>query len=458
MSALVHGLAKFKPIIEASPVVMSLVDSQVAYFVFHGNLLDTNLKSKRVGTLLHLQYPNLLVCPIAGRANISDQLSRLFTLPKIIKETISLKKLILPDRIPEIENKAYTLKEARQEITGLGNLHQELKVETKAAAAEQILDSTMNTRKHSNLTSNDKDLLENLQLIQILAERLTKERIIHEQEKLFKSADCDFDLKSPKCPLEIKDMLAKVKDKDLIFIPPDLEGVAISHSHLICGHVGWVRLYSFLRDRYFMPQMKEKSKMISTTCQACCVSNPGCTRKSPSGTVLASYPMEIVTADLLEVESNINKTNHKILVICDYFTKAIFTYDMTSFTAKAFLQKFKDFLSTTGLITKLLIVDNASLFSQKDVLKFLHMIGIVKVQGNANHSQARGLVESSIRILQTLIRKLLSLSDRFNYEELLFLMPILLNRAKNPITGLTPYELLYCRNITDLGSLGRKLN
>lgn len=131
---------------------------------------------------------------------------------------------------------------------------------------------------------------------------------------------------------------------------------------------------------------------------------------------------------------------------------------MTSFTAKAFLQKFKDFLSTTGLITKLLIVDNASLFSQKDVLKFLHMIGIVKVQGNANHSQARGLVESSIRILQTLIRKLLSLSDRFNYEELLFLMPILLNRAKNPITGLTPYELLYCRNITDLGSLGRKLN
>ena len=34
----------------------------------------------------------------------------------------------------------------------------------------------------------------------------------------------------------------------------------------------------------------------------------------------------------------------------------------------------------------------------------------------------------------------------------------LLNRAKNPITQLSPYQMLYCRDITDLGTLGRKLD
>lgn len=169
--------------------------------------------------------------------------------------------------------------------------------------------------------------------------------------------------------------------------------------------------------------------------------NPNTSKPSPFHGVTASHSMEIVTCDLLEVESYVGKKNHKILVIVDYFTKIIFAYDLLSFTGEAFLNKFKEFLSTTGLITKLLIVDNATLFSNTEVVTFLHLVGIKKVRGNANHSRARGLVESSIRILQTLLRKLLSLSDKYNYEELLFLAPVLLHRTKNSITGLSPYEI-----------------
>ena len=176
--------------------------------------------------------------------------------------------------------------------------------------------------------------------------------------------------------------------------------------------------------------MKTKAQMISTTCQACLLSNPGTRRKSPYGGVTSSYPMEIVTADLLEVEASVGNKNHKILVLVDYFSKMIFAYDLVSFTGKAFLARFKDFLSATGMITKLLIVDNATIFSNVEVLKFLHLVGIVKVRGNANHSRARGLVESSIRILQTLLRKLLLLSDRYNYC-LLYTSPSPRDRQKS---------------------------
>ena len=142
------------------------------------------------------------------------------------------------------------------------------------------------------------------------------------------------------------------------------------------------------------------------------------------------------------------------MVICDYFTKAIFAYDLSQFTGTAFLTRFREFLSTTGMVTRLLVVDNATIFSNLEVLTFLQTVGIKKIRGNANHSQSRGLVESSIRILQTLIRKLLAVSERYDYEHLLFFAPVLLNRAKNPITKISPYELLYSRDLSALGNLG----
>ena len=167
--------------------------------------------------------------------------------------------------------------------------------------------------------------------------------------------------------------------------------------------------------------MKDKCRNLASLCQVCYVLNPSTHRKSPLHSIVASYPNEIVTADLLEVESVVGKKSHKILVICHYFTKAINAFDMTSFTSSSFISRFKDFLQFTGHVTKLLVVDNATFFGNKEVLTFLHTIGITKVRGNATHSESRGLVESSIRILQTLIWKLLALSPKYDFESILFL-------------------------------------
>ena len=204
----------------------------------------------------------------------------------------------------------------------------------------------------------------------------------------------------------------------------------LSHAHLLCGHIGWNKLYNYVRSRYdFIEKMKEKCSNLASLCHVCYVSNPSTHRKSPLHSIVASYPNEIVTADLLEVESVVGKKSHKILVICDYFSKAINAFDMTSFTSSSFISRFKDFLQFTGHVTKLLVVDNATFFGNKEVLTFLHTIGITKVRGNANHSESRGLVESSIRILQTLTRKLLALSPKYDFESILFLAPVLLNRV-----------------------------
>ena len=101
--------------------------------------------------------------------------------------------------------------------------------------------------------------------------------------------------------------------------------------------------------------------------------------------VLSAYPFEIITADLLEVENLVGRNTKKILVIADYHSKAIFAFPLASTTGTAFIAKLKDFLMMTGMVSRFLIVDNASIFSNKEVLAFLHMSGIRKIEGNSNH-------------------------------------------------------------------------
>ena len=448
--ALVNGLHKFKPLIEVSPAVLCLVDSQVVYFLSHNNLLATNLKAKRLGTLLHLEYPNILVAPVKGKDNVSDKLSRLFSLPKVVEDSLALRHLRISGELPEIEGQAFSLEEARKVVSKLQDKHW---IEKKCKALS--LEETWPSKIGDSLSYKDRVLLDNIRPLKVLGDRLSRINIIEAQE-----SDLRLDgLLADKPNLYKKDELGIVRtiDGGKLVVPADLEGVVLSHSHLVCGHTGWNRLYGYVNKRYYFPGSKEKTRNLASTCQVCAVSNPDSVRKRIMQGILASYPLEIVSCDLLEVEALQGKRQHKILVVVDYFSKAIFAYDLLSFTGKAFINKFKEFLSNTGMITKVLIVDNATIFSSQEVLVFLELVGVKKVRGNANHSRARGMVEGSIKIIQTLLRKLLALSDRYNYEDLLFLAPVLLNRAENPVTRMSPYEILYGRDLSSLGITGNHL-
>ena len=111
------GLGKFKQLLEIAPAVLAIVDSTVVYFLSHKNLLETNLKAKRLGTLVHLEYPNLMIMAVKGTVNISDKLSRLFSLPKTLAETISLSHLKIYPYLPEIQKKAFSITEAKDYVT-----------------------------------------------------------------------------------------------------------------------------------------------------------------------------------------------------------------------------------------------------------------------------------------------------------------------------------------------------
>ena len=425
--ALISGLGKFKQLLEIAPAVIAIVDSMFVYFLSHKNMLETNLKPRRLGTLLHLEYPNLMIMAVKGTANISDKLSRLFSLPKTLAETISLSHLKISPDLPEIQNKAFSIMEAREYVTQIGIRHSVQKPDNnnKLIASEKNSSDThkklatlslvqsplcyadKSPPDHTedmplsdnnleswicavsikeiegevdaglmNLTRSERLVLENINLIRTLGGRISKPNIMIAQASMPK-----FDKLLNNTPIKVDGREYKLKEGLIensqngnILIPPKLEGTVLSQAHVVCGHMGWHKLFSYVRSRYdFVDKMKEKCRNLATLCHVCYVSNPSTHRKSQLHSIVASYPNEIVTADLLEVESVVGKRSHKILVICDYFTKAINAFDMTSFTSSSFISRFKDFLQFTGHVTKLLIVDNATFLSESSWRLVLNM-------------------------------------------------------------------------------------
>ena len=52
--------------------------------------------------------------------------------------------------------------------------------------------------------------------------------------------------------------LIKTKSDSKIFVPASLEGTVLVYCHFITGHTGWVQLYSYVRQKFFFPDLKEK--------------------------------------------------------------------------------------------------------------------------------------------------------------------------------------------------------
>ena len=166
-----------------------------------------------------------------------------------------------------------------------------------------------------NLTRSERLVLENVSPIHSLASRISKPNIMIAQAGLpeFDKLLRNTSIKIGGRQYRVKEGLIENSQTGNILIPPKLEGTVLSHAHLVCGHIGWHKLCNYIRYKYnFVEKIKEKCRNLATLCRVCYVSNPSTNRKSPLHSIVASYPNEIVTANLLEVESVVGKSSHKI--------------------------------------------------------------------------------------------------------------------------------------------------
>ena len=476
--ALINSLYKFKSLLEIAPVVVSFCDSSVVYLLCQRAITESCLKIRRTAAMLKLEYPNLIVTGLPGKDNVSDYLSRIMTLPSVVLNSIQSKQIVIGN-CSELDYRPLSIPEAEMFVENMPQKHvflEKVGSSKKEAAEVDENNKSMSThpsillavddrldvqpaKEEDQLGLAEKTLLDTIKPVRILGSRLELSEVItaqqnwlcskegqNEPDKIFQDKNFCLD---PHTNL--------YRYKGTVFLPPLLEGTALSYYHLISGHIGQKKLYKLLRSRFFFENMEEKCAVFCTACHACAIVNPDRRGKFESGSVpIPNSSWETISMDFLEVAKN-SVGIKAILVITDHFSKAIYTFMMKSMAAAPVIERVRDFLMFTGCATRYVLTDNGSPFSGSEFNKFLYVMGIYKIKSTPYLSRARGQVESCNRIITVLLKKLLLLSPRYNYKDILFLAPVLYNSGVNLQTKMIPYEIIFGRVPLHSGPLSGKV-
>jgi transposase InsO family protein len=464
--ALVSSLHKFKELVELAPIVVSYLDSSVVYLISKRAITDTCLKIKRTAVMLQLEYPNLVVVGIPGEKNISDYLSRIMSLPSVVKKTVQAKSIEIEDCTADLGFRAMTLPEAEKFVAAMPTKHSVITAKTKDQSSIQkegcvalaVDDLEQSQLKNSRLSREEKNLLDTLEPLRFLSERLSLNNLRKAQQNLpiFETLKLKPGQEGEQ-KIYYDPNLEVLKMEKRLYVPPELEGTLLSYFHLLHGHIGQNKLVIAVSQNYFIPELTEKVKALVTACHACVLNNPNRKVKYKSGSVpIAAYPFETISMDFLEVAKNRHQIK-AVLVVTDHFSKMILTYLMKSTAAIAVIARLQEFLAFTGACTRYILTDNGAPFSGADFNKFLYILGIYKIQSTPYLSRARGQVEVCNRILTTMLRKIMSVHPNFSFKDLVFLSSCMYNSGVHSSTKLSPYEIVFGRHPFGLSPINKQV-
>ncbi|ROT65557.1 hypothetical protein C7M84_016467 [Penaeus vannamei] len=109
-----------------------------------------------------------------------------------------------------------------------------------------------------------------------------------------------------------------------LVVPKTLRGSAmhLAHSSATAGHPGVYRTYCKLRDYFYFPNMLAAVKEYVGTCRSC-QKRKGMAYRAPlAAAPQASYPLERVSADLMELEVT-SQGNRYVLAFIDQLTRYV---------------------------------------------------------------------------------------------------------------------------------------
>nr|XP_027235388.1 uncharacterized protein LOC113826699 [Penaeus vannamei] len=145
-----------------------------------------------------------------------------------------------------------------------------------------------------------------------------------------------------------------------LVVPKILRGSAmhLAHSSATAGHPGVYRTYCKLRDYFYFPNMLAAVKEYVGTCRSC-QKRKGMAYRAPlAAAPQASYPLERVSADLMELEVT-SQGNRYVLAFIDQLTRCIQLIPLPSKDAETVADAFINQFVTVFGPPRLLQTDNS---------------------------------------------------------------------------------------------------
>ena len=479
--ALIHGLHSVKSYIALSPVTIVCTDSRAAYFLFSPGVYLSALKVRRWNLLLQAEYPNVLLQLVGTEQNLSDVLSRTFSLRSAGTKPLDLRTLeIKPPR--SLDNKILSFSEAEREAAanpegiiikekdddaGKNILlsYEEMKEEALShpEAVVQGISATGHAPGPPSPTSRDTRRVANLAIdtvndyavpVQVLAKRLDDTQLRKAQMEELDDLRRELSVKSHNHPkYQLVGGMIRYKDTNAPLVPPSLEGVALAYIHLITGHAGAQKMLQTAKSMFSIDQMSAKINNFARQCINCVASNPLSGPKQAWGTIpMPEHAFDTVYADL--IEDLPPRNSRSMLVVTCYLTKMVYAYLLSSKKTQQVLTGMKSFLMHTSLATRTLITDNGAAFRSDEFLLFMTAHGIKVPATTPYSSKSRGMVETQNKQIEQLITKMLVNSPRYNHEDVYHLAVALLNNTYHESIKCAPAAAVYGQEPMHLGPWG----
>uniref|UniRef100_A0A0N5BU30 Integrase catalytic domain-containing protein n=1 Tax=Strongyloides papillosus TaxID=174720 RepID=A0A0N5BU30_STREA len=207
------------------------------------------------------------------------------------------------------------------------------------------------------------------------------------------------------------------------------------------SHLGYKKSIDLLRARLPGQNVEKKYLDYLRKCPICQVSNRRKKLHYKQETIFSSYPMEMISMDLIGKLNASQSGVQYIAVAVDNLTRFVWLKGLSTCTSTEIIDFLDDIISVFGICANIKTDDQTCFISI--VLK--HYYGTLKI---LVHSTIRGhlswnsICERMIGSVNLCMRRM---SDEYfnRYDELLPQIMYSLNNTKHPATNTSPHELMF---------------
>ena len=229
-----------------------------------------------------------------------------------------------------------------------------------------------------------------------------------------------------------------------LVLPKTYQGAIIDRAHKETGHMAYWKTLQRVCEAYVWQGMRQDIRTRLRGCSVCAANSRRTERTLMGEMPLATYPMQIIGADLIGPLPESVSGNRYALTIIDHCTGWAEAYPIKNKNNQTIWEVFaREYIPRHG-IPEILITDNGGEFTALEWEKYLRQIGVDHHRTTPMHPSSNGRCERFNRTFKELLQRLVK-NTPSQWEDRLGDALMAYRTSVSLTTGHAPFFLLYSR-------------
>ena len=241
---------------------------------------------------------------------------------------------------------------------------------------------------------------------------------------------------------------AAPKSSPRLVLPRALRNDVLHEAHDLptAGHLGAVKTWQHVRDRYFWEGLYTDVTNYVRSCRVCQEkTHPRVPTPGPLQPLAPTAPWDTLAMDIFGPLPVSDNGRRFVLVFGDLFTKWVIAEPLISQDADTVARALVNRVISTFGCPRALLSDRGTNFTSALLRRVTDLLRVKRLFTTAYHPETDGQLERFMSTLQTMLSKFTGLNQR-DWDTLLQQLIFAYNTRVHATTGFSPYRLLFGRD------------